>query len=199
MSVEAQRGPDHLAKVVLAGLPGSGRSTILRSMARRHAHDSVRVGDVAGGAVHRTEFYWPEVLANGRRLRVSLYALSGAPVYNAVSELLLKGCSGIIFVADAQEERLQELREAFRQMVFNLGRAGRDIKRIPAVLQYHHRSPEPGFSVEGMDRYLGLEPGEVSRLTARYPAEGMDPCRGVEEVVRRIAREACPDQIMLES
>lgn len=190
---------DHLAKVVITGLPGSGRAAILRRMARRHAHDAVRVGEVAGGAVHRTEFYWPDELADGRRLRVRLFALTGRPVYNAVSELLLAGADGVVFAIDATEERLGELREAFRRLAFNLGRAGRDLLQFPTVLQYHHEGASPAFSLEGMDRWLGLEVGLVSRLTVSCPGEGMATCAGLEQVIRRIAHEACPELVMAAS
>lgn len=199
MRADQQQGPDHLAKVVVSGLPGSGRAAILRQMARRHAHDSVRVGEVAGGAVHRTEFYWPDELADGRRLRVRLFALAGCPVFNAVSELLLTGVDGLVFAVDAREDRLGELREGFRALVFNLGRAGRDFRQLPLVLQYHHRSERPDFSLDAMDRWLGLEPGCVSRLTVRHPVDGMGACAGLEQVIGRIAREACPRREMMES
>jgi hypothetical protein len=146
--------------------------------------------------VYRTEFYWPEVLADGRRLRVQLFALSGRPVYNAVSELLLAEADGLIFVADVQQDRLEEVREAFRGMIFNVGRGARDVKTLPLVLQYHHREAVPDFDPELMDRWLGVTPGVVERLTARYPGEVLAICAGVERVLARIAQEACPVQEM---
>ena len=197
---EAARGPQEvLAKVVLMGLSGSGKATVLRHMARRHAHDSVRVGEVAGGAVYRTEFYWPEMLADGRRLRVRLFALSGRPVFNAVSELLLSGCDGLVFMIDVRPERLVEAQEAFRAMIFNAGRNGRDLKAMPLALQYHHAGEWPEFDLERMDGWLGIAPGMVERLTTRFPGAEDAVCAGVERVLTRIAREACPRQEMMEA
>jgi len=197
---EADRVPqDMLAKVVLMGLSGSGKAAVLRHMARRHAHDSVRVGEVAGGAVYRTEFYWPEVLADGRRLRVRLFALSGRPGFNAVSELLLAGCDGLVFMIDVRPERLSEAQEAFRTMIINADRSGRDLKVMPLVLEYHHAGERPEFDLDRMDGWLGIAPGMVERLTTRFPGAEEAVCVGVERVLSRIAREACPRQEMMEA
>lgn len=194
------REPQELVvKVVLTGLPESGKAVVLRHIAHRRAHDSISAGEFAGGAVHATEFYWPEQLTDGRRLRVRLFALSGRPAYNAVHELLVADCDGLVFVADVRPERLAEAQEAFRGTAFNVGRSGRDLKTIPLVLQYHHRGVAPEFDLDKMDRWLGVEPGSVERLTACYPREEDDLCAGVEQVVKRIAREACPEQEIMVS
>ena len=71
----------------------SARETLI-IIARRHAHDSIKVGEVTGGPVYATEFYWPEELLDGRRLRVRIFALSGRPVDIAVDELLMTDCAG---------------------------------------------------------------------------------------------------------
>lgn len=199
MAGVVNNGQDVLAKVVLTGIPDSGKGELLRHMARRHAHDSVRVGEVGGGAVYRTEFYWPEELEGGRRLRVRLFALSGRPTFNAVSELLLAGCDGLVFVADVQPDRLAEVQAAFRGVIYNAGRSGIDLKRLPLVMQYHHRGEEPGFDPDRMDQWLGITSGEVERLTIRFSEEDQAGCAGVEQVLRRIAREACPEQNMIEA
>lgn len=199
MAANSREQPELVVKIVLTGLPGSGKADVLRHMARRHAHDSIRVGEVAGGAVYGTEFYWPEELADGRRLRVRLFALSGRPAYNAVHELLIADCDGLVFVADVRPERLAEAQEVFRGTLFNIGRSGRDLKAMPLVLQYHHAGEKPEFDLDKMDQWLGVSPGSVERLTACYPREEDHLCAGVEQVVKRIAREACPEQEIMVS
>jgi hypothetical protein len=199
MAANSREQRELVVKIVLTGLPGSGKAVVLRYIARRHAHDSIRVGEVGGGSVYATEFYWPEELLDGRRLRVRLFALSGRPAYNAVHELLITDCDGLVFAADVRPERLAEAQEVFRGMLFNLERSGRDPKAMPLVLQYHHSGARPEFDLDKMDRWLGIAPGTVERLTACYPREEDDLCAGVEQVVKRIAREACPEQEIMVS
>lgn len=189
MSPSGSHLDDVVAKVVLTGVSGSGKSMVLRAMARRYAHESVRVGEVAGGSVFRTEFFWPQELADGRRLRIKLFALSGAPAYNAANELLLTGCAGLVFYADVRPERLDEAREALRSVVFNAGRSGVDLASLPMAVQYHYPGAEPQFDPDKMDQWLGMTPGSVVRFMASREGNEGGLCAGVEEVVRRVGRE----------
>lgn len=174
------------AKVVLTGVPGSGKSAIVRQMAARYAHDSVLVGPVAEASVHRTGFFWPEMLGNGGRLQVELHALSGAPEYNAVNELLLERCSGVVFVADVREEKLYGAREALRSLIFNAGRNKFELDAMPVALHYTNTERHPGFRPEQMDQWLGIPPGSVPRFVSAS-ATDRNLCDAVEWVVKKIA------------
>ena len=176
------------AKIVLTGVEGSGKGAILRQMARRYAHDSVLAGEVAGASILRTGFFWPELLGNGGRLRVELFALSGAPDLNAANELLLERCVGLVFVADVREEKLYEAREALRNLIFNAGRKRFELDSMPVALHYTGTERHPGFQPGQMDQWLGIPPGSVPRFVSPLTADG-PLCEAVEWVVRKIAGE----------
>lgn len=176
------------AKIVLTGVPGSGKAAILQRMADRHAYSLVRSGVMGGAEVLRTEFYWSEFLADGRRLRVRLHAVSGSPAYNAVDELLLQGCDGIVFVTGADPGHLARGREALRALVFNAGRNGYELGSRPLVLQYTHVDRVPDFRVEKADEALGISPGSVVRFATALQSDG-DVCVAVEWVVRWVIHD----------
>ena len=96
MAANSREQLELVVKIVLTERASGvlARLVVLRHIARRHAHDSIKVGEVTGGPVYATEFYWPEELLDGRRLRVRLFALSGRPVDIAVDELLMTDCAG---------------------------------------------------------------------------------------------------------
>jgi signal recognition particle receptor subunit beta len=75
----------------------------------------------------------------GFKTRFHLYSVPGQVVYDASRKLVLKGLDGIIFVADSQEERLEENIQSLRNLKTNLDQQGYDIKQIPLVIQYNKR------------------------------------------------------------
>lgn len=75
----------------------------------------------------------------GFKTRFHLYSVPGQVVYDASRKLILKGLDGIIFVADSQEERLEENIQSMRNLKTNLDQQGYDIKQIPLVIQYNKR------------------------------------------------------------
>jgi len=186
-------GQSVVAKIVLTGVPGSGRSAILQQMADRYAHSSVRVGYVAGGEVFRTDFFWPDALLDCRRLRVRLFAVSGSPSYNAVDELVLSGCDGIVFVTSVLGECLQRGRQALRTLVFNAGRNGYELDSRPVAFHYTQADRVPGFRPELADEALGIPPGSVARFATGLRA-GEDLCQAVEWVVEWVIREQSAGQ-----
>jgi 50S ribosomal subunit-associated GTPase HflX len=51
----------------------------------------------------------------------------------------MKGLDGVIFVADSQNERMEENLESLRNLEKNLEAQGYDIREIPLVFQYNKR------------------------------------------------------------
>ena len=190
MAERDEDGQAVVAKIVLTGVPGSGKAAILQQMADRYAHSSVRVGDVGGGEVFRTDFFWPESLGDGRRLRVRLFAVSGSPSYNAVDELLLGGCDGIVFVTNVSAEGLVKGRDSLRTLVFNAGRNSYELDSRPIVFQYTKVDRYPGFRPELADEALGIPAGSVARF-ATGSRSGEDVCQAVEWVVEWVIRDLC--------
>lgn len=75
----------------------------------------------------------------GFKTRFHLYTVPGQVVYDASRKLILKGLDGLVFVADSQEERMEENVQALQNLERNLTQQGYDIKEVPLVFQYNKR------------------------------------------------------------
>lgn len=75
----------------------------------------------------------------GYKTRFHLYTVPGQVVYDASRKLILKGLDGVVFVADSQEERMEENLESLRNLELNLQQQGYDINKVPLVIQYNKR------------------------------------------------------------
>lgn len=75
----------------------------------------------------------------GFKTRFHLYTVPGQVVYDASRKLILKGLDGLIFVADSQEERMEENIQALQNLERNLTQQGYDITEVPLVFQYNKR------------------------------------------------------------
>src|SRR5262249_52476837 len=67
------------------------------------------------------------------------YTLPGQVHYHMTRKLVLRGVDGVVFVADSQWDRLRENVESFRTLEENVREHGRDLDRLPYVLQYNKR------------------------------------------------------------
>jgi len=94
-------------------------------------------------AVERTLFFDFLPLAGGNirgfNVRFHLYTVPGQVVYDASRKLILKGLDGVIFVADSQEERMEENTQSLKNLETNLEQQGYDINDLPLIMQYNKR------------------------------------------------------------
>ena len=75
----------------------------------------------------------------GFKVRFHLYTVPGQVFYAASRKLILKGCDGIIFVADSQVERAEANIESLDDLAFNLEEHGFDLNTMPFTMQYNKR------------------------------------------------------------
>lgn len=73
----------------------------------------------------------------GFKTRFHLYTVPGQVHYDASRRLILKGADGVVFVADAQRERLDENYESLENLRVNLISQNLDPETIPFVMQYN--------------------------------------------------------------
>lgn len=92
----------------------------------------------------------------GFKTRFHLYSVPGQVVYDASRKLILKGLDGIIFVADSQEERMEENIQSMRNLKTNLDQQGYDIKQIPLVIQYNKRDLSSALPVPQLREALNF-------------------------------------------
>jgi len=175
------------AKVVVLGTPGVGKAGMVKAVAESFGGGAVHSGGVGGARVIRTEVRWPERLADGRQLRVGVYAISGTPEYHAVGQLVLTGAEGIVFAASLVPEEAGATREALRAMVSDAGRLGLNLGAMPIAMQYHRKPGGGMVDPREMERWLGVTPGAVASYVTGAEA-GKDPGVAVKGVLADLAR-----------
>jgi len=97
----------------------------------------------------------------GFRTRFHLYTVPGQVFYDASRKLILKGCDGVIFVADSQEARMDANVESLKNLVDNLKSAGYELKSMPYVLQFNKRDLPTAVPVEEMSKVLRYKDEEI--------------------------------------
>jgi signal recognition particle receptor subunit beta len=90
----------------------------------------------------------------GFKVRFHLYTVPGQVFYDASRKLILRGCDGIIFVADSQKARMEANIESIANLATNLKENGFDIRSIPYVLQLNKRDMPSAATVPEMERLL---------------------------------------------
>lgn len=119
---------------------------------------------------------------NGFNVRFHLYTVPGQVMYEASRRLILKGLDGVIFVADSQEERLEENMGSLESLKNNLQRQGYNYERLPIVFQYNKRDLPNTMSKQ--DLRLKLNKQSFPDFEAQA-AEGI----GVFDALQAVSKE----------
>jgi len=93
-------------------------------------------------------------MVKGFKVRFHLYTVPGQVFYDASRKLILRGCDGIIFVADSQKARMEANIESIANLATNLKENGFDVRSIPYVLQLNKRDMPTAVPATEMERLL---------------------------------------------
>lgn len=130
-------------KIVYYGPSLGGKTTNIQWVYQNTAQDQKSKLVVLNTDVERTRFFdfLPLDVGDirGFHTRFHLYTVPGQVVYDASRKLILKGLDGVVFVADSQQERMEENLHALKNLEKNLEQQGYDIREIPLVMQYNKR------------------------------------------------------------
>ncbi|MCE1228944.1 MAG: GTPase domain-containing protein [Firmicutes bacterium] len=122
----------------------------------------------------------------GFKVRFHLYTVPGQVFYDASRKLILRGCDGVIFVADSQRPRMEANIESIANLATNLKENGFDIRTIPYVLQLNKRDMASAAPVEEMEHLLRFRNEPTVEAVANQG-------HGVIETLK-----ACARQILME-
>ena len=122
----------------------------------------------------------------GFKVRFHLYTVPGQVFYDASRKLILRGCDGVIFVADSQRARMEANIESIANLATNLKDNGFDIRTIPYVLQLNKRDMPSAAPAPEMERLLRFRNEPMIEAVANQGT-------GVIETLK-----ACARQILLE-
>ncbi|MDQ7782131.1 MAG: GTPase domain-containing protein [Desulfomonilaceae bacterium] len=130
-------------KIVYYGPGQSGKTTNLitihKSVGRRARGELISINTTGD----RTIFFdlLPLDLGTIRDMgiKISVYTVPGQVHYNDTRKLVLKGCDGIVFVADSSRDKRNENIDSLVNLDYNLREMDRELAEIPLVLQYNKR------------------------------------------------------------
>jgi signal recognition particle receptor subunit beta len=147
-------------KVVYYGPSLGGKTTNIQWIYQQTAQDQKSKLIALNTDIERTLFFdfLPLNLGDirGYNTRFHLYTVPGQVVYDASRKLIMKGLDGVIFVADSQNERMEENLESLRNLETNLEAQGYDIREIPLVFQYNKRDLPNSASLADLRTQLNL-------------------------------------------
>ncbi|MFO8183711.1 MAG: GTPase domain-containing protein [Candidatus Aegiribacteria sp.] len=173
-------------KIVYFGPGMSGKTTNLlfihRTLTDRYKGEML----VLDTEKERTLFFdfFPVSLGTvqGYSLKFHLYTIPGQIYYEASRKIILEGADGVVFVADSQENRLDDNTRMYRMMLENLESHGIDPSSFPVVLQYNKRDCSPRLRVGVIERELDIEGIPVTESIATTG-------RGVMKTLQMISKE----------
>ncbi len=146
------------AKIVYYGPGLSGKTPNLESIHRKLAPDKRGKLISLETKTDRTLFFdfLPVQIGeiSGFRTRFNVYTVPGQIFYNETRRMVLKGVDGIVFVADSQKEMANENLENLKNLAENLRSIGKELSKVPLVIQFNKRDLANILSVEEMNRLL---------------------------------------------
>lgn len=145
-------------KIVYYGPAFGGKTTNLKAIHDRLPEQAKSELHSIATADERTLFfdYLPLELGAllGFTIRYQLYTVPGQPRYEQTRQAVLTGADGVVFVADAQAERLADNLASLDELRQNLHRQGKQLETIPLVMQYNKRDQPTALPISELDRQL---------------------------------------------
>lgn len=173
------------ARIVYYGPGLSGKTTNLLNIHGRLPEDIRGEMQSIATADERTLFFdfvpIAEIDLGGWAVRFHLYSVPGQDVYVRTRRAILGGADGIVFVADAAEERLDANRSSMTELEGHLDHYQRGLDAVPLVVQYNKIDVEDALTPEVLDEELN--PG----LWPAFPAIAIHG-NGVAETLSAISR-----------
>src|SRR5688572_9676907 len=88
---------------------------------------------------------------HGFSIRFHLYTVPGQVLYERTRVAVLNGADGVVFVADAQRDRLKENLGSLMELSQNIKAQGKRFSDYPLVLQYNKRDIPNALPLPIMD------------------------------------------------
>jgi len=150
-----------ICKIVYYGPGRSGKTTSIKYIYSRIPNN--RKSDMISLATKedRTLFFdfLPLELGNfkGFKARLQVYTVPGQVIYDSTRKLVLRGADGVVFVADSQEERFDDNKWSWENMLENLEENNLTMSDFPIVFEYNKRDLENITSVEKLENQLNYD------------------------------------------
>jgi signal recognition particle receptor subunit beta len=130
-------------KIVYYGPSLGGKTTNLQWVFSHTAEDKKSNLMALHTEVERTLFFdflpMDIGVIRGFRTRLLLYSVPGQKIFDQRRKQIMTGLDGVIFVADSQNERMEENVESLKNLEQNLDIIGYNIREVPLIMQYNKR------------------------------------------------------------
>ena len=132
-----------ICQIVYYGPAMSGKTTSLKTLHTKCPDDKKTELTSINTTGDRTLFFDYFALdlgqIKGLKTRFSLYTVPGQVSYNATRKYVLTGVDGVIFVADSQEDKMDENVESLENLEVNLLDMNLKLADLPLVFQWNKR------------------------------------------------------------
>lgn len=92
----------------------------------------------------------------GLKPKFNLYTVPGQAIYSASRSLVLRGAEGVVFVADSQEDLLQDNLASLADLKTQLGKLGHHLCEFPFILQCNKQDLPTATPPQELSEQLGL-------------------------------------------
>ncbi len=202
MSETESTGPIVNARVVYWGADGAGKSTCIQHIYSKLRSDNRGEISVIASPVEPEANYETLPIELGKvggvRTRIQIIVAPGEPAFRATRTQLLDHVDGIVFVVDAQRNRLDANLAAFRELRETLSAQGISLDDIPLVIQHNKRDIADYLALEELHRQLALPKVAIFDGIATQGKGVLQVLTTVSKQVIRYLRERGPreDQIV---
>ena len=115
----------------------------------------------------------------GFKTRFHIYTVPGQVFYTLTRKAVLTGVDGVIFVADSQQDKMEENVESLDDLRENLKYYKKDVESIPYVIQYNKRDLKNILPADEMERQLNTHRAphfEASAIDGKGVMETLTMC-----------------------
>jgi signal recognition particle receptor subunit beta len=172
-------------KIVYYGPGLCGKTTNLEYIYRRVPKESKGEMLSLATETERTLFFdflhLDVAQVRGFTVRFHLYTTPGQQLYERTRFAVLNGADGVVFVGDAERERLRDNVDSLKELAQNLTKQGKQFRTFPLIMQYNKIDLPSALPVPVLDKYLN--PMKVPRYES-VAIRG----QGVFETLRGICR-----------
>jgi signal recognition particle receptor subunit beta len=189
MAEPAASQPNVNARIVYWGAPGSGKTANLRMIhAKLRADHRGELREVPTRLDPSVVYeMMPIELGEiaGVRTRIQIIAVPGGPEQAPTRKQLLDKVDAVVFVVDAQRDRIDANVACFEELRRTLAAYGRALESVPMVIQYNKRDLADPFALEELHRKLDIRGAGAFEAVA---TEGTGVLQTLTTVSKRVIR-----------
>lgn len=186
------------ARIVYWGIPGAGKTTNLRTI-----HSKLRAdnrGELSEVPTRLDPTVTFETLpielgeVRGKRTRLQVIAVPGAPEQAPTRKQLLDQIDGVVLVLDGQPDRQDENLASVEELRKALADYGRSLDDVPLVVQLNKHDLADPSALDALHRRLGVSNAAVFEAVATEAGGPLRTLTTISKRVLRVLREQAPAQ-----